>query len=179
MNTEVFIIDVLKSVIQGMQVAIPGSNPVSNFIVNFEPGRSTQIIESLKNLDMASLSSLKYPMIAAVLPISERNGSGFLEVTFPRIVIAHLTKTGTGTETVLDKYDSEGVFKTILRPILREFIRRLAWSTFTNMGDPDAYEFEYREQPCQQTIGTGLSDYVDIIEVLNLKATIFSQIKSC
>jgi hypothetical protein len=179
MVTEVFIVDVLKDVVAAMQVPVPASAPVSYFTVNYNPGRDYQIMEALKQMDGTTLGGLKYPLVAVVMPIPENYGSGYLEVTFPRVVIAYLTKTGTRTEPVLDKYNSTGVFKTILRPCLREFITKLAWSTFTNMGDPDAYEYTSKEQPCQQPIGEGLTDYVDIIEILNLKAIIFPQIKSC
>lgn len=179
MIEEVFIVDVLKSVTGAMKVAVPGSAPVTYFVINFEPGFNTQIINSLRNMDTNSLGNLKYPLLAAVMPIPERNGSGFLEVTFPRIVIAYLTKTSTNSEPVLDKYDSDGVFKKILQPCLREFITRLALSTYTNIGDPGAYEYTSRHLPSQQPLGEGLTDFVDIIEILNLKATIFPQLLTC
>lgn len=179
MITEVFIPDIIQSVVGAMQVPVVGEDPIVYHTVRYEPGRDKQILEALGNLDSASLSNLKYPLIAVLMPISESVGSGFSEVNFPRIVIAHLTKSGDGNERVMDKYDSQGIFKTILRPCLREFFKRLAWSVYTNMGDPDAYECTIREQPSEQPIGEGLLDYVDIIEILNLKSTIFSQIKTC
>lgn len=179
MIEEVFIVDVISSVVSAMQVAVPGSSPVSYFSINFSPGMNTQILDSLKNMDGSSLGNLKYPLVGVVMPIPEKSGSGFQEVTFSRIVIAYLTKTGTNSEYVKDKYSSDGVFKTILRPCLREFITKLAWSKYTSMGDPGAYEYTSREFPCQQPIGSGLEDFVDTIEILNLKATIFSQIKTC
>jgi len=59
-------------------------------------------------------------------------------------------------------------------------MKRLAFSVHTGMGDPDMYEYTYKELPSQQTLAEQLpNDYVDIIEILDLKATIFSQIKSC
>lgn len=180
MIEEVFIVDVLQSVIAAMQVPIyPVTIPETYFTLNYEPGRSQQIIDSLRTMDKNSVGNLKYPLIAVLMPISERIGSGYPEVTFPRIMFAYLTKTNTGNEYVIDKYSSSGVFKTILRPCLREFMNRLAWSTYTNMGDPDAYEYTVRELPCKQPIGEGLTDFVDILEITNLKATIFSQIKTC
>lgn len=176
MIEEVFIVDVLKSVVSAMQVA----NPTGGlFTINYEPGRNDQILDHLKSLDKASLSQYKYPLIAAVMPIQEQYGSGFTEVTVPKIVIAYLTKDEKGVEFVLDKYVSNGIFKTILRPCKNELINRIAWSTYTNMGDPDAYEYTYREIQSQSVIGEGLNDFVDIIEILNLKITIFSQIKTC
>lgn len=177
MIEEVFIVDVIKYAVGDMEVKIPGLDTI--FTINYEPGRNDQILAHLKSLDKASLSQLKYPLIAAVMPISEDHGSGWTQVTIPRIVIAYLTNTGKSTEYVIDKYSSDGVFKTILRPCKNEFITRLAWSTYTNMGDPDMYEYTYRELPCQQTIGEGLNDFVDIIEILNLKIQIYTQIKTC
>lgn len=179
MIEEIFVVDILQSVTQAMRVRVPDVTPITYFNIVYQPGRNTQIIEALKLLDCGEINNLKYPLIAVVMPISEKNGSGFTEVTFPRIVIANLTKTNTGSEFVIDKYSSDGVFKTILRPCLREFINRFAWSIYTNMGDPDAYDYTVKESPCQQPIGEGLTDFVDIIEILNLKATIFSQIKTC
>lgn len=176
---EVFIPEVIQSVVSAMKVQKPGAATGTWLHINYEPGRDIQILDSLANKNGTSYDSLKYPLIAVVMPLSEKNGSSFLEVTFPRIVIAHLTKTGTNTETVIEKYNSQGVLKNYLRPCLREFIRRLAWSTYTNLGDPDAYEYETLEQLSQQPIGKGLNDFVDIIEILNLKATIFPYIKTC
>jgi len=178
---EVFVVDVLDSVVDAMVVPIIGSAPAANWSINFEPGLNFQIIEALKAKDGTTYGGLKYPLIAVVMPIPERNsGSGFWEVTFPRIVFAYLTKSGKNTEFVKDKYSSTGVLKEILRPVFREFMNRLAWSTFTNMGDPDAYEYTYRELLSQQQLSDQLpNDFVEIIEVTNLKVTIFSQIKTC
>jgi hypothetical protein len=180
MIEEVFIVNVLSSVIGAMIVPkYPATIPASNFTVNYEPGRTKQILDALATKDGSSLSALKYPLIAVVMPIQEKSGSGFLEVTFPRIVIAHLTKTGTNSEFVKSKYSSDGIFQNILRVCERQFIEKLAWSTYTSQGDPDAYEYERQDSPSQQPIGQGLNDFVDITEILNLKAIFYSQIKSC
>jgi len=174
---EVFTVDVLSSVVSAMQVE---KTPGVFWSINFEPGLNFQIIEALKVKDGTSYASLKYPLVAAVMPISERPSSGFLEVTIPRIVFAYFTKTGGNAEFVKDKYSSDGVLKTILRPCFREFMNRLAWSTYTNMGDPNAYEYTYREVLSQREIADELpNDFVEIIEVTNLKITIFHQIKTC
>lgn len=177
---EVFIVDVLTSVITDMKVPVlPLAEPVSYLTINFEPGRNNDIIDALMALDKNQTSELKYPLIAAVMPIPERNSSGFLEITFPRIVIANLTKTNTGTEKIPDKYSSDGVFKTILRPCLREFIKQLAFSIYTGMGDPEMYEYTMRELPSKQTVAEQLpNDFVDIIEILNLKV-ILNHLKNC
>jgi hypothetical protein len=182
MVQDVFIVDVLCSVVNAMQVPVfPTTKPTTYYKINFEPGSNTQIIDALNLKNGTALDKLKYPLIAAVMPISESTVSATnnLEVTFPRIVIAYLTKSATNSELVKDKYSSDGIFKTILQPCLREFIKQLAFSTYTDIGDPDMYEFTSRHLPSQQSIGQGLSDFVDIIEILNLKATIFPQIKTC
>lgn len=178
MDEEVFILDVLGEAVSKM--VVQDHTDISKTLkINYSPGSNSKIIESLRVMDGTSLSGFKYPLIAAVMPISEKMGSGYIDVTFPKIVIAHITKTNTLSEPVLDKYTSNGVFKTILRPCKNELIKQIAWSTFTNTGDPDAYEYTSRDLPCQQPIGDGLTDFVDIIEILNLKAIIFPQIKTC
>lgn len=179
MDTPVVIIDVLKDAIAAMQVAKPEITPVVYFTINFEPGLSVQILDSLKDKDGTSYSSLKYPLIAVLMPFSEKNNSGFLDVTFPRIIIANLTKTQTRTEKVIDKYSSDGVFKTILIPCLTEFKKRLAWSTSVNLGDPDMIDCTVRHYPAVQKIGDGLTDFVDMIEILNLNLQFYSSIKTC
>lgn len=177
---EVFAVDILSLAVAAMVVPIIDSAPAANWNINFEPGLDYQIIEALQAKDGTSYGGLKYPLIAAVMPIRERSGSGFLEITFPRIVIAHLTKTGKNTEFVKEKYSSTGVLKTILRPCFRELMNRIAWSTYTNQGDPEAYEYTYRELLSQQEIADQLpNDFVEIIEVTNLKVITFHQIKTC
>ncbi len=179
MITEVFIPEVLKAVVAAMEVPKIGSDPAVDWEIQYDAGRSIQIINALRAKDGSSLSDLKYPLIAAVMPIPEKNGSGFTEVIFPRIVIAYLTKTGTNSEYVMDKYNSGSVLKDILNPCYREFMNQLAWSKYTGMGDPEMFEHTYQENLSQQPLGEGLTDFVDIIEILNLKAIIFTQIKTC
>lgn len=178
MVEEVYIINVLTSIVDAMKVAkYPTTIPASNFAINYEPGRTRQILDALAMKDGTSLESLKFPLIAILMPIQENLGSGLTEVTFPEIVIAHLTKTGTNTEEVKEKYNSTGVYQNILRPCEKEFIKRLAFSTYTNMGDPDMYEYRREDSPSQQP--KGLNDFVEMTRILDLKATIFSTIKSC
>jgi len=179
MIEEVFIIDVLKSVCENIVLKKIGITPDEFYEINYEPGTATQIIDSLITDGNNNLSEKKYPLIASVMPITERNSLGQLEVTIPRIIIAYYTKTNTNTELVLEKYNSDGILKTILRPLLREFLKNLAFSTYTLYGDPDMYDYEYKELLSQQIQKEGLNDFVDIIEINNLKIIIFSQIKSC
>lgn len=180
MEQPVYIVDVLRLVGSVMKVPkFPVAIPTENFVINVDFGSPYQILEQLISKENSSFDKFKYPLLAFVMPIPEKNESGFIEVSFPRIVFAYLTKTGTNTELVLDKYSSDGVIKNILYPMVKEFIRNLAFSTFTLMGDPDMYAYTATVYASQQPIGKGLNDFVDIIELTNLKATFFSTIKFC
>lgn len=179
MNTDIYAIDVLQSVFSAMKVQIYGKAVGQFHFINFNPGRSDQIIKALLDKDGTTLAGEKYPLAAVVMPFDEVNGDGFSEVTFPKIVFAYLTENGGVDEPVLDKYSLTGTFKTVLLPCVTEFIKRLAWSTFTNMGDPSMYPFTLREVPGQPVRKENMAEVVDVVEVLNLKATIFSQIKTC
>lgn len=180
MTTDVYIIDVLWRAISAMRVQIYGK-PVGNFFnVNFNPGNNAQIVRALEARDGTTIMGEKYPLAAVVMPFTIVSGSGFYEVTFSKIVFAYMSQTAILEEPVLQKYELSGNFKTVLYPCVNEFIRRIAWSTSTNMGDPEAYSFTLREIPGQQLTKDSISnDFVDVIEILNLKATIFSQIKTC
>lgn len=177
---DVFIADVLSSVVSSMQVPIlPLQNPITYYTVNLEIGRNNDIIDSLLSYDNNQRSDLKYPLIAVLMPIPEKNSSGFLEVNFQRIVFANLTKTNTGSEKIFDKYSSDGVFKTILRPCFKEFIKQLAFSVYTGIGDPDMYDYTYKEIPSKASISEQIpNDFVDIVEILDLKV-ILNNLKQC
>lgn len=171
------IVDIIKDVVSSMKVPVFGSSPVVYHSINFEPGNAEQILSSLRRKDGTTYSSFKYPLIATVMPISERNDGGLYDVTFQRIIFAYYTKN-SNDDSVIKKYDSDNIYKTILYPMFYEFIKRLANSTRTLIGDPDMYEYIKRDIPSQQ-ISDIVTDFVDIIEVQNLKAKIFSKIKTC
>ena len=174
-----YLVDIVADVVSAMKVQNPLLSLGTFLPINFEPGRSIQILQALAEKDSSTtLKDLKYPLVAMVMPVPETLGSGFIKVKIPRIVFAYLTKTGTDSENVLDKYDSDGVFKKYLYPCYYEFLRRLAWSIHTNMGDPEAYVHTKIDNPSQQPIGEGLNDYVDILEIQNLEI-IFNYTKIC
>lgn len=152
------------------KMAVPG------YTVNFEAGRSYEIIKSLIEKDNAPLlQSLKYPLVALLMPTMESNGTGYQIVRVNRIVIAHLTNQDIG---VGQRYEADEVFKSVLYPCYFELLNRLAWSTSTNQGDPWAILHTKFDNPSRQPIGQGLQDYVDTIEITNMEL-ILPQIKTC
>lgn len=176
-KVDTILVDVMKEVVASMVVA----NPLGgNFSINYEPGRSNQIIASIIDLDNSiTMKGLKYPLLAMVMPVRISKGTPFAGmVRIPRIVIATLTKTRLGNETVLSKYDSSGTFKTILYPIYNEFLKRLAMHPNINCSDPESIEHEMEDNPGQQPITESLTDYIDSIEILNLKFNLL-QTKTC
>jgi len=172
MNEDVILVNIIKDVVDSMSVE--GIDKVY-----YQPGRNSDIIKSLNDLDNSiTMKGLKYPLIAMVLPIREKRGSGFYaSIVIPRIVIATLS-SAENTERILEKYEEFGSFKKILYPCYYEFLKRLAWSRFTIVNDPDYIVHTKMDSPGQQPIGQGLSDYVDIIEILNLEINL-NQPKNC
>jgi hypothetical protein len=172
MIEDIVIVKMFESVINSMEVP--------NITINYQPGRSLQILKSINDLDNStSLKDLKYPLIAILLPIREQRGSsGYVKCIVPRIVIATLTKSGTGSENVLPRYDEDGNFKSILYPCYNEFMNQLAQSQYTIFSDPDRFVHIKMDNPGQQPIGEGSSDYIDSVEILNLEI-ILNQIKTC
>lgn len=179
METKNYIIDILGDIISKIKVTKPLISPVEYFSINFQPGNSSQIINSLMQLDGTSLNGLKYPLIALKMPFSVSKNFNIQEVTFSKIIIANITKTGTNNENVLDKYSSDSVFKNIIHHIKDELIVQIAQSKYTAIGDPDMYDFTWKEFPFSGEIAEGVSDYVDFIEISNLKVQFYSSLKQC
>ena len=169
--------DVIKS-IKVPDIDFPGS-----FIsINYQPGLTKTILDSLSTLDSSSTQykSLKYPLIAIVLPIKESRGTStyYAKIRIKRIVFAVLTSAFDGTDLVLSKYRSNGVFKKVLYPLYYGFLEALANNNIIVGMEPNSFIHTKMDNPCQQPIGQGLSDYVDTIEILDLEL-ILNQLKLC
>lgn len=140
-----------------------------NYSVQFDAGSELDIINqlSLKDESNSNLRNLKYPLIAAKLPILHKVGTGLERVRIPRIIIAHLsTREFT---PVMERFASNEVFKTVLQPVYIKFLQQLAKSKWTSISDPDAIEHSWFFSAGQQKVAEGLNDYVDIIEILNME----------
>lgn len=169
---DVILVDIIGSVVSAMEVTnVP--------YINYEPGRSAQVLDSLQIYDNAVVyedKGLKYPLIAMLMPIPERKGGSFpSSVVIPRIVIAVMSTTDGG---VKERYGVDQVFKTQLYPMYNEFLKRLALSVYTNQGDPEMFVHTKIDNPDKRPIGDGMTDFVDTIEILNLEL-ILNQIKTC
>lgn len=166
----VILIDILREITSSM-----------NIPVNFQPGRSSQILKSLTDLDNSvNFKGEKYPLVAMVLPVPIHRGITAIyygAVNIRRIIFAQIV-SWDGTESVLERYQDTGVIKSILYPAYYEFMNRVAWHPNIIGSDPYMFEHDLIENPGTQPIGEGLNDYVDTLEIVNLKLTL-SQIKTC
>lgn len=164
-----------------MFTGITGRVLPSGLTVNFQPGRSIQILQSLTELDNSiNFKSEKYPLVAMILPVTERRGISavyYAEILIPRIVFAQIV-SWDGTEAIKERYAPSGVLKTILYPCYYEFLDRVAWHPNIIGSDPNMFEHTKLDNPGTQPVGQGTNDYIDSIEILNLKLTL-SQIKTC
>lgn len=172
-NEDVILVDIIQQVVQRMVVAsIP--------LVHFDAGRAGQILDRLSDLDNSpNYKGYKYPLIAMILPVRERRGSGhYATVTIDRLVLATHSRGFDNSERVLQRYTELGTFKQVLYPMYYAFLRSLAIHPNVIGMEPDRFEHTKMDNPGQQPIGQGLSDFVDTMEILNLEITL-SQIKNC
>lgn len=157
-------------------MVVPGIPPI-----NFQPGRSVQILKSLTDIDNSiNYKGDKYPLIAMILPVPEKRGISavyYAKVVIPRIVFAQIV-SWDGTEPILDRYLPTAPLKTVLYPMYYEFLKRVAWHYNIVGGDPNMFEHTKLDNPGTQPVGQGTNDYIDSIEILNLELTL-SQFKTC
>ena len=168
MTEDAVVVDVIREVVESITVKQ----------CYFDAGRTIQILKGIAMKDNSmSLKNSKYPLVAMMMPFDERRGSGlyYSTVTIPRIIISTITKSN---DLVLQKYESSGTYKTVLYPVYNEFFKRLGAHPNIIGQDPDSFPHIKRDNPGQQPIGQGLTDYIDSIEILNLEL-ILQQIKTC
>lgn len=184
MDNPVLLVNILQRVVAAMQVpdiSVPQSPTPQYFAINYDAGRSLQLIAELNKADNSITSKgIKYPFIALLMPnrIPRGESNGFYGVAkIPRIIIAYPTKSGEPSEPVLPKYNG-GNFDTILYPLYYEFLRQLAASPEIIGNDPNSFKETAVEYPCQSPITKGTTDYVDILEIQNLEL-LLNQIKTC
>lgn len=169
-----------KDMFESIEVQDPSKQEGTMFEINFQIGNPNQILYSLENTGTSgnTIKNKKYPLIALKTPIHESKGDYFNEVKIDRIIIAHLTKTDTGTENVIDKYSVDGVYLKILYPIYDAILEKIANHPYSCVNDKFAIVHDKDDIPSDQVIGQGLDDYVDIIEITNLKI-LFNKIQNC
>lgn len=173
----------MQSVVSSMKVQDP-LQATGNFLaINYEPGRSEQILQSISELDNSiSMKGLAYPLFAMQMPIKESRGDsgGFYgRITIPRIVLATLCKIPNGVQPVLDRYAADGNFKKVLYPMYNEFLKRLGRSGFfVGSSEPNLIVHTKMDNPGQQPVGENMDDFIDSMEILNLEL-LLNQFKTC
>lgn len=170
----VIVVDILQEVFQS--ISVPNVDPI-----NYQPGRSFQILKSLQENDNSvNFKSLKYPLGAVLLPIPEKRGTSvayYAKVVIPRIVFAQII-SDDGNDYIFDIYEPNGVLKTILYPIYYQFLQKLSEHKLVISGGPDSFEHFKQDNPGVQPVGSGTNDFVVSIQIDNLELTL-SQIKIC
>ena len=175
MKQDVILVNVIRDIVAAMRVTGISTDISSG--INYQAGRQLQILKSLNDNDNSvSYKDTKYPLIALRLPIREKCGSGFYSIaTVPSVIIATLSN---GTDDITTRYEDGGSFKSVLYPCYYEFLNRLAQSKSIIGSDPGNFQHQKMDNPGQQPIGEGSSDYVDYIEILGLVLTL-NQIQTC
>lgn len=162
-----FIVNIFKDIVSKMRVKNL-SNTLQYLDVQYDAGRDIDILGNLSEKDASiSLKDKKYPLIALKLPVIQKVTNGLLKITIRRIVIATLTNNEQAE--VLSRFSNTEVFKTILQPCYKEFLKQVANSKWTSQGDPQAIIHLMSHNPGNQPLTKGLSDFVDIIEILDME----------
>jgi len=164
MKNQVIVVDILQSVVEKVQKRY-GSDiqymygPVEEIEAN--------LIAIAKNYGLPGGGSKpRYPLIAVFQDFPEnREGTGgyYADVTLPIVLIATLT---SNTYKAPQRYENS--FKPVLYPIYELFLEELARSG-SIIGTEQAHTKYDRLYYGKRSLGTAVSDYVDAIELNNLK----------
>lgn len=162
------VVNLIKDVIAAMSVT-----GITN--LNYEPGASVQIIESLVRKDQSkTLKDTKFPLIAMLTPVSVSRGEdGFYgKVRIPVITIATYS---TLTMPVLDRFADGGTFQSILYPVYYEFLRQLSYNELVVTEDDGEFRHKVEEDPGVEKI-TNTSDFVDCLNIRDLEFYIIQKV---
>lgn len=168
--------DIFKNVVSGITVPTI-ENPNVNYQVNFEMGDGFQVVSELLQKDAApSKKNRKYPLVAVKMPVEEDFGKGlYCTARIEKMTIAHLTPEEFA---VSKRYETDGVFKKVLYPIMYEFFRNLALSKFVSDKDPENFSFKKLDNAGFLVTSGELNDYISSIEIRNLEINLIN-IKKC
>ena len=160
---------ILEQVVSAMNVT-----GVSN--INFQIGRLSDIIKSQTDMDNSlSFKDKKYPMVSMEIPIREiSNAANYtFAIYIPKIVISNI---GDGTSDMMSKYQTGGVFLSILYPMFYEFLNQLSLHPLVNTSDPTTLKYQKLDNPGVQPIIPLSNDFVDAIEIVNLEFQILKSV---
>jgi len=143
--------------------------------INFQPGRSLQIITSLIESDNSiTHKAEKYPLIALLTPVQvARTEDGFYgRVRIPVITIAAYSSL---TSPVLDRYANGGTFLAQLYPLYYEFLKQLSINEVVVNEDFGTFKHTLEEDPGVQDIPK-TTDFVDCLNIKDLEFYIIQKI---
>lgn len=159
MKEDVIVVDILAAIVAAVAAELL-------ITVDYTYGQDIQIFEELQRKTL--VNGVKYPLFAIYMPFPETRGvvGLYSEVTIRKIVIATLTNFNDETPVRYTK-----TFKPILYPCYYSFLRNLARSPYHTNKNPDAIVHTKYDVPGVKPI-TGMTDYVDLIQLENLKLNI-------
>ena len=170
MKSQVIIVDIFKTIVEKVQARY-GSH------IEFMYGPVEEIEANL--IEIAGAYGLpggntdgSYPLIALFQDFPENregNGGYYADVTLPIVLIATLTDKNYKAP---QRYEFS--FKPVLYPIYQLLLEEIAKNGSIIVGDPDKIEHTKYDRLYygRRTLGTAVSDYVDAIELNNLKLTV-------
>lgn len=170
MKQNVIIVDIFKSIVEKVQARYGSAvtymyGPIQEIEAN--------LIEAAMSYGLSGgITTTSYPLIAIIQDFPEDMGvnSGYYtEVNFPIVLIATLTDKNFKTPT---RYET--TFKPVLYPLYQLFLEEIARDGRIIGNDPNTFEHRKYDRVYYgtQTLGTKVSDYVDAIELNNLKLTV-------
>ena len=169
-ESSLVIVDVFKRITDAMNVSLV-SKSIS---VNYSFGRSVQILSSLQKLTNSTdpiRRASKYPLFALFMPFDEIvGGDYFVNVTFPKIVIATLSNN---TDSPSVRYTKS--FNETLYPVYQEFLNQLGRCSSIVLQNDEYIPHRKRDNPGspppKDNGGIQFVDFVDAIEIYNLQIT--------
>lgn len=170
MKSNTVIVDIFESIVEKVSLAY-GSNVRYMYGPELEIEANLIDLTKAKGLPNSNVAN-KYPLIALIQDFPEKRGDAngyYADVTLPKILIATLTNN---TYKAPQRYELN--FKPILYPIYKLFLQEMARSGKIIGNDPDSFDHTKFDRLYYgtRTAGSALNDYVDAIEINNLRITV-------
>lgn len=178
MNTPVYIEDQMADIASKVDAALYSAvDPVFPHIY-FMHGHPIEIINRLQEkLKNPSAKDQRFPLIILLhdFKINRNKDTASYGATSLNVVIATMTKQEYNADQ-----RKENVFKPVLYPILKEFLNQIESSPYYSIGlngvqydQTDRYF--WGKQGLYGNTGNIFNDYIDAIELENLKLTILNK----
>lgn len=174
---QVVIVDIFADIVAKVQTAYRLLKADNTLTVTYMHGPVEEIEANL--VEIAGAQGLpgytgpkKYPLIAVFQDFPEVHnpaGGYYADVNLPIVIIGNLTSNTYKA----DKRYTEN-FKPILYPLYELFLQEMAKQPSIVGKDPDLFGHTKYDRLYygKRKLGTGVSDYLDVIEIQNLKFTV-------